>query len=230
MFVMRLRFFRPSMIALAVAAGSVVLAAQSTRVQDLGIGKLLVARRDAPDSTFAQTVILLVRYENSGTVGLVINRRTKVPIAKALQELNGSKQRPEPIYLGGPVETGGVLALLRANTMPAGLAHVSGKVYLVSTRSLLEKTLAGARTTELRVYLGYSGWGNGQLESEVKRGLWYVFPGNADLAFDPEPDSLWSRLIAREEQKIAHARVPTIASARLVFHSSSAGIPVFTFR
>jgi putative transcriptional regulator len=207
--VMRRRFFRPAWIALAVVAGSVVISAQSTRVEDLGVGKLLVARRDAPDPIFAETVILLVRYQRSGTVGLVINRRTKVAIAKTLKELNGAKRRSEPVYLGGPVETDSVLALLHANVMPEGPVHVSGKVYLVTAKSLLEKTLAGgARATELRVYLGYCGWSNGQLEREVRQGVWDVFSSNADLAFDPEPNTLWTRLIAREEQNIAHVQVP----------------------
>jgi putative AlgH/UPF0301 family transcriptional regulator len=212
MFVMPLRLSRPLLIVLAACAGSSVVSAQSPRVQDLGIGRLLVASRNAPDPIFGETVILLVRYEQEGTVGLVINRRTDVPISRALEGVNGSKQRYDPIYAGGPVAIESVLALLRANTMPPeGAAHVFGKVYLVSTKSLLEKSLESrVAPTELHVYLGYSGWGKRQLENEVNQGAWYVLPSNADLAFDPEPDTLWSRLIARGEQRIARAHFPTL--------------------
>ena len=216
MLVMRLAHFRPLSVAFAVLAASCVLPAQSTRVQDLGLGKLLVASRKAPDPIFAETVILLVRYENDGTVGLAINRRTKVPVSLALEGLNGSKQRSEPVYSGGPVEPKGVLALVRANTMPEGADHVIGKVYLVSSKALLEKSLAGkAGPNELRVYLGYSGWGGGQLESEVKRGFWSIVPGTADRAFDPDPDSLWSRLIGKEDQPIAGAKIPALVFAAI---------------
>ena len=118
-----------------------------------------MARRDAPDPAFAKTVILLVRYEKEGTLGLVINRRTKVPILRALEGLHGAKERSEPVYAGGPVEIDTVLALLRANTMPDGPLHVDGKIYLVAAKSQLEKTLAsGTAASDLRVYLGYSGW------------------------------------------------------------------------
>jgi putative transcriptional regulator len=214
MFVMLLGRFPLLVVVLAVLAGGVVLSAQSVRVQDLGIGKLLVARRDAPDPTFAETVILLVRYENSGTVGLVINRRSNVPVSEALGKFNGSKQRSEPVYSGGPVEPQSVLALLRANTMPEGAAPVVGKLYLVSTKPVLEKSLAGqVGPTELRVYLGYTGWGARQLESEIERGFWYIFPGDAGLVFDPDPGSLWSRLMARKEQQIARAAIPRPAVA-----------------
>jgi putative transcriptional regulator len=214
MFVMRLAHFPPLPIALAVLAASGTLTAQSTRAPDLGLGKLLVARRNAPDPIFAETVILLVRYENDGTVGLALNRRSKVPVSQALEGVKGSQQRSEPVFSGGPVESKGVLALVRANTMPEGADHVIGKVYLVSSKALLEKNLAGkAGPNDLRVYLGYTGWGGGQLESEIKRGFWSIFSGSADLAFDPDPDSLWSRLIGKEDQPIARVQIPVLFRA-----------------
>src|ERR1019366_238788 len=169
---------RSRSLAIAVAGfcSNLVLPAQSTRVQDLGIGKLLVAGRDSRDPLFAETVILLVRYDHDGTVGLAINRGTSLPISRALQTLKGTSGRSDPIYMGGPVETRNILALLKANTMPEGATHVSGKIYLVSTKLLLEKTLAGrADPGEFRVYLGYCGWGSGQLENEAGQGLWHIF-------------------------------------------------------
>jgi putative AlgH/UPF0301 family transcriptional regulator len=204
-----LGLLRGAVIGLTALICSLYVSAQSTSVQELGIGKILVARRHAPDPTFAETVILLVRYTNDGTVGLVINRRTNVPISQALRGLNGSKQRSEPVYLGGPVETQIVMALLRAKTMPDEAAHVVGKVYLLSNKSVLEKSLTGrAAPTDFHVYLGYTGWSKRQLEAEVRRGFWDILPANGDLAFDPEPDTLWSRLIARTEQRIARVQIP----------------------
>jgi putative transcriptional regulator len=211
-------------MAMAVLCGSLTLPAQSTRVQDLGIGKLLVARRDSLDPVFAETVILLVHYDHGGTVGLAINRRTDVPIARALSESKGAfkgvKGRSDPVYMGGPVEVQNVLALLRAGTMPEGATHVSGKVYLVSSRPLLEKTLAErADPGDFRVYLGYCGWGPGQLENETGHGFWHIFASDADLVFDSKADTLWSRLIARVGQRIARGRVPTIGVAEPAYRS-----------
>ena len=207
-------WYWPLAIAAAVLCVVLVLPAQSTH--DLGIGKLLVARRDAPDSTFAEAVILVVRYTHGGTVGLILNRRTKVPVSRALDPLKGASERSDPVYAGGPVELPNVLALLRANAMPDGAEHITGKVYLVPSGELLEKTLtARPDPADFRVYLGYCGWAPGQLENETSRGFWQVLNGSADIVFDSEPETLWSRLIERAEQRIARAQLPILGMPAL---------------
>ena len=191
-------------IAVAVLWGGSAASAQSTRESDLGIGKLLVASRDLSDPAFAESVILVIHYDEGGTVGLMVNRRTEVPISRALRDLKVGGDRPDPVYRGGPVESANVLALLRSRVQPDEAAPVFGDVYLVSTKALLEKTLAkGTSPDEFRVYLGYCGWSRGQLENEVRQGSWQIFNRSADVVFDPEPKSLWRRLIARVEQNVA---------------------------
>jgi putative transcriptional regulator len=121
-----------------------------------------------------------------------------------------------------------VVGLLKASVMPEGALHVFGKLYLISTRLLLEKTLAErSGPGEFRVYLGYCGWGPGQLENEIRQRVWHVFAGNVagnqDLVFDSEPDTLWSRLIARVGQRIARARVPMSIGFALRFSPEKSG-------
>lgn len=193
-------------LAAVVLCGGPRLAAQPARVEDLGIGKLLVTPRDAPDPSFADSVILLVRYDRGGTLGLMLNRRSKVPLSRALRDSKAASGRADPIYIGGPVDLMNVLALVRANAMPEGAPHVVGKVYLASTRAVIEKTLQSV-PEGVRVYLGYCGWAPGQLENETSHGMWHVFPGSTDAAFDSDPDTLWSRLDARAGQNIAQTRV-----------------------
>jgi putative transcriptional regulator len=192
-------------LAAVLLCGCMPLAAQGTRVEDLGIGKLLVTPRDAPDPSFAESVILLVRYDRGGTLGLMLNRRSKVPLSRALRDSKAASGRADPIYIGGPVDLKNVLALVRANVMPEGAAHVVGKVYLASTRDVIEKSLQSV-PEGVRVYLGYCGWEAGQLENEVSHGMWHVFPGSTDAAFDADSDTLWSRLDARAGQNIAQGR------------------------
>src|SRR5580700_11796946 len=78
-------------------------AAQSMQPSDLGAGKMLVASRDLPDPNFSKTVVLLVQYDDEGVVGLILNRRSKVPISRVLDDMDGAKDRSDPIYAGGPV-------------------------------------------------------------------------------------------------------------------------------
>jgi putative AlgH/UPF0301 family transcriptional regulator len=181
-----------------------VAAAQSMQPSDLGAGKMLVARRDLPDPNFAKTVVLLVQYDDEGVVGLILNRRSKVPISRVFDDVDGAKDRSDPIYAGGPVGRTDVLALLRSRVKLGDAKRVFGDICLVSSKELLQKTLASPPETNIvHIYLGYSGWTMEQLENEVDLGAWYIFPGDAQAVFDPNPDSLWSRLIGETELRIA---------------------------
>lgn len=210
---MMAKFSGPLALAVVVIYGAAAAPAQSTRLTDLGAGKLLVASSGLSDPNFVETVVLLVQYDHQGTVGLIINRRTKAPISRVLQDLNAAKQRLDPVYMGGPVQMTEVLALLRSHRKPEEATSILADVYLVSSKALLEKTLAGGSgPSDFRVYLGYCGWGAGQLENEVRMGGWWIFAGNAGLVFDPDPGSVWSRLIARTEQRLARVRKATPGS------------------
>jgi len=177
---------------------------QSKSVEDLAPGKMLVAPRDAPDSNFAESVIVLLNYSKESALGLMINRRSSVPISRALHELKGAQDRSDPVYVGGPVEQDGVMALLRSSVKPDQAERVFDDVFLVSARPGLEGALAaGKDPKELRIYVGYCGWGAGQLDNEVKLGGWYIFDRSSNLVFDGNPDTIWRRLIGRIEFQMA---------------------------
>ncbi len=196
-------------MAAGVLLAASILSAQSKRPEDLAVGKLLVTPRDAPDPTFAESVILLVHYDHDSAVGLMINRRTTVPLSRALRNLKGAGQRSDPAYIGGPVETDSAMALLRSDTKPNSSAQVLDKIYLIPSRPALEGALAGGRrAADLRVYVGYCGWGPGQLDNEMRLGAWYILEGTPALVFDPNPDTVWNRLISRSESNVAMARPP----------------------
>src|SRR5579864_7619435 len=116
----------------ALLAAPVLVPAQATRPQDLAAGKFLVASRDLNDPNFAETVVLVVRYEKDGVIGLVLNRRTRIPISRALDEMKGAKSRSDLIYAGGPVGRSGVMALMRSRTKVEDTDHVFGDIYLVT--------------------------------------------------------------------------------------------------
>ena len=189
-------------LALALLATACCLTAQSKRPEDLAQGKILVTPRDAPDPHFAESVILLARYNEDGAVGLMVNRRTEVPVSRVLKEIPEAAKHTEPVYVGGPVELDTVLALVRASKPADGATLVSGSLYLLMAKQALEKALSERDAASLHIYLGYCGWGAHQLENEVRAGGWYIFNRSNDLSFDSEPSTLWTRMIARTEQQI----------------------------
>jgi putative AlgH/UPF0301 family transcriptional regulator len=183
---------------------TVFLPVQSREVKGLAAGKLLVASRDLADPNFAQTVVLLVRYDPQGVVGLVLNRRTHVPVSRVLEDLKAAKNRSDPVYLGGPVDTPAVFALLRSPAKIEGAEHIFGEVYLISAKRLFEDTVSTRPDPSIfHVYLGDAGWNAVQLQKEVELGAWFIFPADASAVFNSDPDSLWSEMIRKTELELA---------------------------
>jgi putative transcriptional regulator len=102
------------------------------------------------------------------------------------------------------VELNSVLALLKSANKPERSEKVFGDVYLIGNKDLLTKTLASsAEAAVFHTYIGYAGWGAGQLEHEVELGAWHIMPADAGTVFHADPDSVWERLIRRTETQIA---------------------------
>jgi putative transcriptional regulator len=171
--------------------------------KDLEVGKLLVAGRGMGDPRFAGTLILLVHYDQDGVVGLVLNRRTDVPLSQVL-DLKAAKDRSDPVYVGGPVLPAAVFALFQSPAKVEGAENTFGSVYLISDKNLFEKTLSARPDPKVfHVYLGYAGWTQAQLQAEVQMGAWFVFPADTAAVFNSDPGSLWLQMIHQTELQYA---------------------------
>jgi putative transcriptional regulator len=180
------------------------LPVQSKSSKSLGAGKVLVASRNLGDPNFAKTVILLVHYDAEGVLGLVLNHRTDVPLSRVLDTLKAAKDRSDPVYLGGPLETAAVFALLQSPAKPEGAERVFGGVYLINSKPLFEQAVSAQPKPDVfHVYLGYAGWTQDQLRQEVELGAWFVFPAEASTVFNADPDALWPEMIRKTEMQYA---------------------------
>jgi putative AlgH/UPF0301 family transcriptional regulator len=171
--------------------------------KDLGIGKLLVASRGLGDPHFAGTVILLVNYDENGVVGLFLNRRTDMPLSQVL-DLKAAKDRSDTVYIGGPMEPSDAFALFHSSAKIEKAENIFGGVYLISDKGLFEKTISARPDPNVfHVYLGYAGWTQDQLRTEVQLGAWFVFPADTAAVFNSDPDSLWLQMIQKTELRLA---------------------------
>ncbi|HEV2577405.1 MAG TPA: YqgE/AlgH family protein [Acidobacteriaceae bacterium] len=197
-----------AIVALTADGKGSVYEAESVPIQfknpkDLGVGKVLVAASKLGDPSFAGTVILLVHYDEKGAVGLILNRRTDVPLSRVL-DLKAAKDRSDPVYVGGPVEPTNVLALFASSAKVEKADNVFGGVYLVSDKALFEKTIAARPDPGVfHVYLGYAGWTQDQLRAEVQLGAWFIFPADTGTVFSSDPGSLWPEMIKKTQLKFA---------------------------
>ncbi len=188
-----IRVFSVALRTLALTAALPV----ASSAQPLAAGKVLVAARGLPDPNFAETVVLITRQGKAGAMGLVLNRPTTLTLAEAVRDWKGISPRRDLVFKGGPVEAGAMFALLRAPAKPADSTHISGDLYLLATLGSLETVLATA-PDRLRVFVGYAGWGPGQLERELRGQAWHLLTADSEMLFS-EPGSLWHKLIARTE-------------------------------
>jgi len=180
------------------------LTAQTRNPSGLGVGKLLVASRGLADPHFAQAIVLVVQYDPRGVVGLILNRRTKVPLARVLQGLKGAKDRSDSLYLGGPVDAPEMFALFRSSAKVEGAEGVFGDLYLITAKTVFERIVSTQPDAGVfHVYLGYAGWSVEQLQKEVQLGAWFIFPGDLGTVFNSDPESLWPEMIRKTELQLA---------------------------
>ncbi|HVR69942.1 MAG TPA: YqgE/AlgH family protein [Vicinamibacteria bacterium] len=185
---------RRAVLAAAIAWVSAAAPAWTAPPQ-LKPGVFLYASPALGDPNFVETVVLLVQHGPDGSMGLVVNRPTRVPVREAvdaLAEIRGLELR---LYEGGPVQRDVTLALVRTPKRLADAHRVLPDVQL-STESKRWKELARDPEVEsrLRVYAGYAGWGPGQLARELRLGSWVVAPADARSVFSSEPSELWPRV------------------------------------
>lgn len=160
-------------------------------------GMFLLATPRLGDPRFAQTVVLLLEYDGTGALGLVVNRPTQLSLDDALVT-PPPKSAGHFVYSGGPVEHRRLIALLRSPEEVGDAEHVFGDVYASGSmdilRLMLERDDDGA---DVHAFLGYAGWSPGQLDAEIARGDWIVTPADAASIFDTPPGDVWRKLMRR---------------------------------
>ena len=164
----------------------------------LARGVFLVADRRLIDPNFSETVILLISYGPDGAMGLVINRPLEIKLSAVFPDAEELAQSQENLYLGGPVEPGGILLLVRSEQPPEDAMAVFDDVYLSSNETVLKRLIKKpAKDERFRLYTGYAGWAAKQLESECNRGDWHVLQADAETLFDRSAPEIWPALIQR---------------------------------
>jgi len=162
----------------------------------LAKGVLLVAGKKLHDPNFEKTVVLITEFDNKGTTGLIINRRTNISVAETLPELKKMVPGLEHLYLGGPVALNSINLLIKSEQPVATTQPVTDGIYLINTLGQLNQLVPDdIEAGNLRLFSGMAGWAPGQLESELIRGDWYLWHTSAETVFSPQPGMLWDELI-----------------------------------
>ncbi|MFQ5526369.1 MAG: YqgE/AlgH family protein [Thermoanaerobaculia bacterium] len=196
---------RPSFwfAALVVAVGAASAASGAT-ASALAKGKLLVAGEDLHDPNFFRTVVLLLEYGDSGALGVVLNRPSEATLTDLMPDHEWTARLGDPVYLGGPVALAQAMMVFMTGRDHMDQMQVLEGIHAGWDLDLLERMLVEPRAEErVRIYVGYAGWGPGQLEAEVARGGWHVFPASESTIFSDDEEELWQTFIERTRTRIA---------------------------
>lgn len=159
-------------------------------------GQLLIAGPDLVDPNFHRTVVLVAEHGEAGALGVVLNRPSEHTVAEAVPDLADFVSPEEHVHVGGPVQPAGVVVLAEFEDPADAVAPVLGDVGFVSSDS--EMADLGETTRRIRVFAGVSGWGPGQLESELEADGWITEPAQREDLFGDGADDLWSRVLTRK--------------------------------
>ena len=172
-------------------------------------GRLLVATPLLGDPNFRRAVVLIVEHEvTEGTLGIVLNRPTKIPVGQVLEQWTDLATDPSVVFTGGPVSPTSALALalVPGKDEPVGWRALDGAPALARLGLLdldAPPLLLAPAIKSLRVFAGYAGWSPGQLDTEIDEGAWYVLPAQPGDVFAAEPDRLWRAVLRRQEGDLA---------------------------
>jgi putative transcriptional regulator len=128
-------------------------------------------------------------------MGVVLNRPSEVTVGEAVPQLEETVKELEPVYVGGPVQPNSIVFLAEfLDPTPAGLLVLGRIGFPAPDAGIDELTEATARR---RVFAGYAGWGEGQLDAEVDQGDWIAHSAVPDDVFTEVPEELWSTVLTR---------------------------------
>ena len=156
-------------------------------------GQLLIASPGLVDPNFRQTVVLMVQDTDEGSIGLILNRPSDKSVKHLWESIFHSDNAAEqPVNLGGPVF--GPLMLLHTRQELADL-QIGDGLFFSTQKDYIER-IVNENVQPYKLFLGHSGWGEGQLRAEINEGAWFPMPTNRDLVLGDSSDTdLWQQLL-----------------------------------
>jgi putative transcriptional regulator len=186
----------------ALLAPDRTLAAETTPRASL-VGQFLIATPAMRDTGFDHAVILMLRHDQDGAFGIVINRPLgQRPMADLLGANDTAASGNVQVFSGGPVQQNIGFVVHSTDYRRAETLDVDGRVAMTSSREVLRDIADKKGPAKALIAFGYAGWAPGQLESEFARNVWYTAPEDPALVFDDDRDKVWEHATARRTQDL----------------------------
>lgn len=157
-------------------------------------GKLLISEPFLPDTFFNRSLIYLTEHNEKGSVGFIINKSINIKVTDALEGFPGWNEK---LTMGGPVAPDTLHYLHTMGDLVPGSMWVSDNIYwggdIENIKELISSGKAGAG--DIRFFLGYSGWGEGQLEKELKENSWVIADVAPEIVMKYRKEDSWKMVL-----------------------------------
>jgi putative transcriptional regulator len=169
-------------------------------------GQLLIASPGLLDPNFARTIVLIAVHGEEGALGLILNREMTMPLQQIWGQVSQSPcLRAGNVRHGGPV--GGTLMVLHDQRPLANLI-VTEDLFVATELNAME-LMAASDDGQAHFYVGHSGWGPGQLETELSDGSWLVLPATLEHVFnDLDALAIWKQAMVEVGRRQLRSVVP----------------------
>lgn len=170
----------------------------------------LIAMPGLQDMEFARSVVYLCEHSERGALGLIINKPTDINLQKLFDKVEMSLGRADlgqqPVMQGGPVQTERGFVLhdpivwsedkIEKESVYASTMSIPGGLEMTTSKDVLEALAEGAGPRRVLITLGYSAWGEGQLESEIAENAWLTVGADQSVIFETPIHERYDRALA----------------------------------
>jgi putative transcriptional regulator len=154
--------------------------------------QFLIAMPAMADPNFSGSVVYICDHSERGALGLVINRPTDLKLETLFDRIDLKLEiapwKDRPVYFGGPVQTERGFVLHVPPGSYSSTLSITSEISLTTSKDVLEAVAEGGGPEKMLVTLGYSGWGAGQLESEIAQNAWLTVKARPEIIFDMPAD------------------------------------------
>jgi putative transcriptional regulator len=163
-------------------------------------GKILISEPFLPDTFFNRSIVYLTDHTAEGSVGFILNKKLDLQVDATIEGFEGWN---ENLSMGGPVAPDTLHYLHNLGDLVPNSVLVEGNIYWGGEIDVIRGLIKSRRIkkSDIRFFLGYSGWSAGQLERELKENSWVIAKVNSNIVLNTRGDDIWKKVLRSFKNK-----------------------------